>query len=490
MAAEKGRRVDFSEDNDPTLDHLPALKSTSPLFIILTPSYTRLMSDQVKTPCDTIINAGWVLPIAPRNIVLEEASIAIGGETILAIGARGEIEAGYVAQSNLQLPDHIVLPGLVNAHGHAAMSLFRGFTEDLPLQAWLKDSIWPLESRLLTAEFVRDGTRLALAEMIKAGITCFSDMYFFPEVVAREAQAAGLRTQIAFPVIEFANAWSTSAADALHKGLALHDTYRNDNLVHVAFGPHSTYSVSEADLNKVMMYAEELDLNIHIHLHENAQEVTDAHNRIGRSWLVYLRELGMLSPRLQAVHATQLTPDEIALLAEAGVQIIHCPRSNLKLASGICPTNQLLTAGVNVALGTDGAASNNSLDLLGEARLASLLAKHLEADAAVLPETKALEMATLGGARALGLGDKIGSLEPGKQADLIAVDVSEPRFQPLHDPIAQLIHTDAGSAVSHAWVAGNAVLIEGLLATLDEASVVAAAKHWRATINRTCELPA
>ncbi|MCZ6856041.1 MAG: TRZ/ATZ family hydrolase [Gammaproteobacteria bacterium] len=445
------------------------------------------MSEPTKTPCDTIINAGWVLPIAPQNIPLREASIAIGTETILAIGSHDEIEAAYVAQSTVELPDHIVLPGLVNAHGHAAMSLFRGLTENLPLQAWLTDAIWPLESRLVTPEFVREGTRLALAEMIKAGITCFSDMYFFPEVVAEEARLAGLRTQITFPVIEFANAWSTGAEDAVHKGLALHDTYRNDGLVHVAFGPHSTYSVSEAGLTKVLMYAEELDLNIQIHLHENAQEVADAHKRVGKSWLVFLSELGMLSPRLQAVHATQLAPEEITLLAEAGVQVIHCPHSNLKLASGICPTNQLQAAGVNVALGTDGAASNNSLDVLGEARLASLLAKHLEADAAVLPETKALEMATLGGARALGLGNKIGSLEPGKLADLIAVDVSEPRFQPLYDPIAQLIHTDAGSAVTHAWVAGRSVLIDGMLATLDEASVVAAAKHWQVRINRICE---
>ncbi|MCZ6618444.1 MAG: TRZ/ATZ family hydrolase, partial [Gammaproteobacteria bacterium] len=397
-----------------------------------------------KIPCDTIINASWLLPVAPRNVPFEGASVAIAGEYILALGPRGEIEAGYEAQSTVELPDHIVLPGLVNGHGHAAMSLFRGCTEDLPLQAWLSDVIWPLESRLLTPEFVRDGTRLALAEMVRAGITCFSDMYFFPEVAAEEARLAGVRSQITFPIIEFANAWSTGAEDAVHKGLALHDTYRNDNLVQVAFGPHSPYNLSEADLNKVLMYAEELDLNIHIHLHENAQGVADAHKRVGCSWLVYLSNLGMLSPRLQAVHLTQLTTEEIILLAESGVQTIHCPHSNLKLASGICPTTRLLEAGVNVALGTDGAASNNSLDLFAEAGLASILAKQVDADAAALPETTVLEMATLGGARALGLGDVLGSIEPGKLADLIAVDVSEPRFQPLHDPIAQLIHTAAG----------------------------------------------
>lgn len=220
------------------------------------------MPDSSKIPCDTLINAAWVLPIAPKNVPLEEASIAIEGPVILALGPRAEIEAAYVAQSTIELPDHIVLPGLVNAHGHAAMSLFRGLTEDLPLQTWLSDVIWPLESRLVTPEFVRDGTRLALAEMIRAGITCFSDMYFFPEVAAEETRLAGVRAQIAFPIIEFGNAWSTSAEDAIHKGLALHDTYRNDNLVQVAFGPHSPYSVSEADLNNVLMYAEELDLNI------------------------------------------------------------------------------------------------------------------------------------------------------------------------------------------------------------------------------------
>ena len=431
-----------------------------------------------KTPSELVIDARWVLPIAPVNHVRENGSIAIAAGRIQAVGPQDQIHEQFAAARVISLPDHVLLPGLVNAHGHAAMTLLRGLAEDAPVAEWLNDHIWPLERRLVNEAFVRDGTRLAMAEMIRSGTTCFSDMYFFPEVTAEVARAAGLRCQVAFPIIPFANAWSSSVDDALHKGMSLHDAYRNHPLVRVAFGPHSAYSVSRADLERILMYSEELDAAVHIHLHESAAEVAEARAAHGASWIQLLADIGLLGPRLQAVHVTQADAAEIALLAEARVHVVHCPHSNLKLASGVCPVSALQQAGINVALGTDGAASNNGLDLLAEGRLASLLAKLTAQDARALPESRVLEMATLGGARALGLDDAIGSLEAGKLADLTAVDLRAPRFQPVHDPMAALVHAQSGSAVSHVWVAGQALLADGALTTLDEAAVIDAARSW------------
>lgn len=439
------------------------------------------------TASDLIIDARWVLPIAPQNHALEGASVAIAGGRVQAVGASAEIHAAFSAASHLSLPDHVLLPGLVNAHGHAAMTLLRGFAEDAPLEEWLNQHIWPLEARLVDEAFVRDGVNLAMAEMIRSGTTCFSDMYFFPEVTAAEVRRAGLRCQVAFPIIEFANAWSAGVDDALHKGMALHDTFRGSPQVQVAFGPHSAYHVSSADLERIRIFADELDAPVHIHLHETAAEVADARARHGGTWITRLSELGLLGPRLQAVHMTQADPAEIALLAEAGVQVVHCPHSNLKLASGIAPVTRYLEAGINVALGTDGAASNNTLDLFSEGRLASLLAKGTSGDARSLPEASVLHMATLGGARALGLDAEIGSLEPGKQADLIAVNLSAPRFQPLYDPLSALVHTGAGSAVSHVWVGGRPLLFEGELQTLDESAIVASAAGWGSRVREPAD---
>jgi 5-methylthioadenosine/S-adenosylhomocysteine deaminase len=436
-----------------------------------------------KTPTELVIDARWVIPIAPQNDVLEDASVAISGGRILAVGARAEVHACYEPAAVVSLPGHALLPGLVNAHGHAAMSLLRGVAEDAPVAEWLNDHVWPLENRLVDEAFVRDGTRLAVAEMIRSGTTCFSDMYFFPEVAAEVARSAGMRCQVAFPIIPFPNAWSRSVDDALHKGMALHDYYRNHPLVRVAFGPHAAYSVARPDLERVLMYSEELDASVHIHLHESAPEVAEARATHGVSWIEMLADIGLLGPRLQAVHVTQATDSEIALLAQARVQVVHCPHSNLKLASGISPISRFQQAGINVALGTDGAAANNALDLLAEARMASLLAKIATADARAVPAGCALEMATLGGARALGIDDQVGSLEPGKLADLAAVDLRAARFQPVHDPISTLVHSHAGSSVSHVWVAGQALLADGALTTLDEAAVIASARSWLARIH-------
>lgn len=432
-----------------------------------------------KIDCDLVIDARWVLPMTPDTGLLEHASVAVTGGRIQAVGGRVAVHAAYEPAARTDLADHVLLPGLVNAHGHAAMSLLRGYAEDAPLAEWLHDHIWPLEARLVNEAFVRDGVQLAMAEMIRSGTTTFADMYFFPEVTAAAARQAGLRCQVAFPIIPFANAWSADVDDALHKGMALHDTYRGHELIRVAFGPHAAYSVSRGDLERIRTFADELEAPVHIHLHETAAEVAEARAAHGQSWIEGLDELGLLGPRLQAVHVTQADDDEIALLARAQVQVVHCPHSNLKLASGICPVRRLQEAGINVALGTDGAASSNTLDVLSEARLATLLAKIGSGDTRSLPEARALEMATLGGARALGLDAECGSLEPGKQADLTAVNLAAARFAPVYDPMSALVHTEAGSAVSHVWVAGRPLLADGELQTLDEGAIMADADAWR-----------
>ncbi|MFM8356492.1 MAG: TRZ/ATZ family hydrolase [Gammaproteobacteria bacterium] len=436
------------------------------------------------TPCDLVVRARWLLPVAPANVVIDDGALAVHAGRIVAAGSADAVLAAWRPARLLHLGQHALLPGLVNAHGHAAMALMRGVAEDAPLEIWLRDHIWPLEGQLVDAEFVHDGTALAMAEMLRSGTTCFSDMYFFPERVAALATDVGMRCQIAFPVIDFPNAWSANADAGLHQGMALHDAYRRDPLVRIAFGPHAPYTVSRGTLERVLMFSEELDAHVQIHLHETAHEVAEARARTGSSWIDLLDDTGLLGPRLQAVHCTQLEPADIQRFAQHGVHVVHCPQSNLKLASGVCPTSALLAAGVNVALGSDGAASSNSLDLLESARLASLLAKLTSGDAATLPERQALELATLAGARALGLAHETGSLEPGKSADFVAIDLSAPRFLPVHDPISQLIHTGAGSAVTHVWVRGRALVTEGRLDTIDETALRARVDHWQQRIGR------
>ncbi len=430
-------------------------------------------------PCDTLIASRWCLPVAPDAAPIAEGAVAVAGGRILAVGPAAQLAAQYRPDGKVDLPHHVLLPGLVNAHCHAAMSLLRGCAEDLDLQAWLNDVIWPLEGRVVDAQFVRVGADLAIAEMLSRGITCFADHYFFPEVAAACVDRAGLRAQIAFPITDFANPWSASADEAFHKGLQLHDAYKGHSRISIAFGPHAPYSVSRAKLERILTLSAETDRPVQIHLHENAAEVQEARNRRGRSWLLELADIGLLNPSLQAVHMTQLTAAEIQLVARHGVQVVHCPHSNMKLSCGACPVPQLADAGVNLALGTDGAASNNELDLFAAARLAALLAKHASGDPKSGPVDQMLHMATLGGAKALGLEAHIGSLEEGKCADLIAVDLGGPSFIPVRDPVAALIHGPAGGSVSHVWVAGRCLYEQGRHRSLDlEAVCGRANRHF------------
>jgi 5-methylthioadenosine/S-adenosylhomocysteine deaminase len=445
------------------------------------------MPESPAHPIETLIEARWVIPVEPAGTVLTDHSVALDGGRIVAILPTDEARQRFVARDYYRLNDHAVLPGLINLHSHAAMNLLRGYADDLPLMTWLKNHIWPAETRHISPDFVRDGARLACAEMLRGGITCFNDMYFFPEAVAEAALDAGMRAAIGLIVVDFPTAYAGDPDDYLNKGFALRDRLRDEPLLSFTLAPHAPYSVGDATFEKIATFASQLDLPIHVHLHETEDEIRQSLSQHQQRPLARLHNLGLTGPGLIAVHGVHLSPDEQALLAAQGCHIAHCPASNLKLASGIAPIAGLLAHGVNIGIGSDGAASNNKLDLFAEMRLAALLAKGISGDAAVLPAHTALQMATLNGARALGLDDKIGSLVPGKQADLIAVDLSGLETQPCFDPIATLVYAAGREQVSHVWVDGQLRLDNRQLTTLDarELRLTAAVWHTRISTERT-----
>lgn len=430
---------------------------------------------------DLLVLPRWIVPVEPAGAVLEGHALVVRGSRIVALEPADTARRRWRAAETLALPEHVVLPGLVNAHTHAAMSLLRGLADDLPLMDWLQNHIWPAEGAHVSRAFCEDGVRLACAEFIRGGITCFSDMYFFPDATAEIASAAGLRAAVGLIVFDFPTVWA-QPGEYVHKGLELHDRLKHEPLVHTVFAPHAPYTVSDGPLREVRKYATELGIPIHMHVHETAGEVEMAVTGSGlRPWQ-RLKDLGLVGPDLIAVHMTQLTEAEIADCASFGVSVVHCPESNLKLASGFCPVHRLLQAGVNVALGTDGAASNNDLDLLGEMRTAALLAKGVAGDARAVASHQALHMATLAGARALGLDGEIGSLAAGKSADFIAVDLSEVGTQPIYNVISQLVYASSRHQVTDVFVAGRALLRDRQFRTLDERAITASAQEWRARI--------
>lgn len=433
---------------------------------------------------DTLIHARWIIPVEPEGAVYEYHSLAMRDGRILDILPTSEAGAKYRSHTVLDLDEHALIPGLVNAHTHAAMSLFRGLADDLPLMEWLNNHIWPAEGAWVSPEFVADGTRLAIAEMLRGGTTCFNDMYFFPDETARVVEDSGMRACVGLIVIDFPTVWAGDAAEYLHKGLDVHDRYRAHPLVRTAFAPHAPYTVSNGPLEKIRMYADELDTPIHMHIHETADEIGQSMAHHSERPLQRLDKLGVLSPYLIGVHMTQLTDDEIARYAAAGGHVVHCPESNLKLASGFCPVQKLIKAGINVAIGTDGAASNNDLDMFGEMRSAALLAKAVAGDASAVSASAALRMATLNGARALGLDGETGSLRRGKSADVVAVHLGGIESQPVYHPVSQLVYATGRDKVSDVWVAGKHLLKERALTTLDETDILAKARQWREKIKK------
>ncbi|AHC34395.1 MULTISPECIES: TRZ/ATZ family hydrolase [unclassified Pseudomonas] len=428
-------------------------------------------------PLDLLLLPTWLVPVEPAGVVLKEHALGIRDGRIAFIGPRATA-LKLSAREVRELPGMLLSPGLVNAHGHAAMSLFRGLADDLPLMTWLEKHIWPAEAKWVDEAFVRDGTDLAIAEQLKGGITCFSDMYFYPKVASECVHNSGMRAQIAVPILDFPIPGASTADEALRQGIELFGDLKHHPRIRITFGPHAPYTVSDANLEKIRVIAEELDAAIHMHVHETAHEVQQAVEQTGERPLARLGRLGLLGPRFQAVHMTQISEDDLALLVESNTSVIHCPESNLKLASGFCPVERLWQAGVNVAIGTDGAASNNDLDLLGETRTAAMLAKAVAGSATALDAHRALRMATLNGARALGLESEIGSLEVGKAADIVAFDLSGLAQQPIYDPVSQLIYATGRDCVKHLWVAGKQLLDDRQLTRMDEQQLTATAIAW------------
>nr|WP_313409007.1 TRZ/ATZ family hydrolase [Pseudomonas sp.] len=436
-----------------------------------------------EAPLDLLLLPTWLVPVEPAGVVLRDHGLGIRDGRIALIAPRAEA-LHHPAKEVRELPQCLLAPGLINAHGHAAMSLLRGIADDLPLMTWLHEHIWPAEGKWVDEDFVRDGTDLAIAEQIKGGISCFSDMYFYPQVACECAHNAGVRAQITVPVLDFPVPGALNAAEALRKGLQLFDDLKQHPRIRIAFGPHAPYTVSDDKLEQIRVLADELDAGIHMHVHETAQEVAEAVANHGERPLARLARLGLLGPRFQAVHMTQIDDEDLALLVEHNCSVVHCPESNLKLASGFCPVERLWQAGVNVAVGTDGAASNNDLDLLSETRTAALLAKAVAGSATALNAHSALRMATLNGARALGLETQTGSLEPGKLADVVAFDLSGLAQQPIYDPVSQLIYASGRDCVKHLWVGGKQLLDDGRLTRMDEGELIAKARAWGEKIAR------
>jgi 5-methylthioadenosine/S-adenosylhomocysteine deaminase len=435
--------------------------------------------DAAPQSIDLLIEARWVVPVQPHGAVLEHHAVAVDGDVIVGVLPVAEARAVYAPRETVALAEHALIPGLVNAHTHNPMTLLRGVADDLPLMTWLKEHIWPVEARVMGPEFVRDGVELAVAEMLRGGTTCANENYFFPDVIAATYRQLGFRACVGLPVIEFPSAWARTRDEYFERALAVHDDLRGEPLLTTAFVPHAPYTVSDASFERIRMLADQLDIPVHLHLMETAQEVEDSKREHGLRPFQRLQKLGIVNDRLVAVHMTAVSDAEIAACAEAGVSVVHCPESNLKLASGFCPAEKFGRAGVNLAIGTDGCASNNDLDMFGELRTAALLAKAVAGDASAFDAAYALRAATLNGARAIGLGERIGSIEVGKQADLAAVRLDALETRPLYNVISQLAYATGRQQVSDVWIAGRRKLAERALPDIDVPGLLERTRAWR-----------
>lgn len=431
---------------------------------------------------DTLLFARWLIPIEPDSVVLENQALALEMGRIVDILPGNEARLRYRADERVELDHHVVMPGLVNGHTHSPMVLLRGFGDDLPLMSWLKDIIWPAERRFLSQAFVRDGTELALAEMIRSGTTCFNEHYFFPETIAEVVDRIGMRARIGIILIETENPWTKNLDEAFKKGRAVFECYKKHPLISVGLAPHASYSLSDGALKKIQGVLHEDALPLHVHMHETQAEIEEGWRNDQKRPLKRFYDAGLLSERCQLVHMTQTNAEDIQILKSTSASVIHCPSSNLKLASGMCPVQTFLNEGINVGLGTDGAASNNTLDLFQAIYLAALLGKLASGEASAVSAMDALKMATINGAKALGLADEIGSLCVGKSADLIAVDVNHFNAQPLYHPISQMVYATNSIQVSDVWVKGRCLLKQGKLTVLDEVDLLKRVESWREKI--------
>ncbi|OGT63540.1 MAG: N-ethylammeline chlorohydrolase [Gammaproteobacteria bacterium RIFCSPHIGHO2_12_FULL_45_9] len=427
---------------------------------------------------DLLITARWIVPIAPQNVALDHHAVAVHQGRIVDVLPIAEAEKRYMPETRIDRGTHAIMPGLVNAHAHTPMNLFRGLADDLALMDWLQHHIWPAENALIQEESVHIGSQLAIAEMIRGGTTCFNDNYFFPDVTARAVRDSGIRAALGLIVMSVPTQWAADEKTYFERALSTLQHATPHDRIRWTFCPHAPYTVSDTSLLRLKTLSREWNLPLHMHVHETAFEVEQSLAQYGRRPLARLHQLGLLSPQFMAVHMTQLTQEEIHLVRDTGAAVVHCPESNLKLASGFAPIAQLQTAGVRVAIGTDGAASNNDLDLLGELKTAALLAKAVAQQPTALSAPEALRMATLTGAEVLGWEQEIGSLESGKAADIIAVDLGQLFTQPIYNPISHLVYATGRHQVSDVWVAGRALLANQQLTTLTERPLLEAAAQW------------
>lgn len=428
---------------------------------------------------DLVVQPRWLIPVQPFGLTLEDHAVVVDQGNIIDVLPSHEANARYAPKAREVLGEHVLIPGLINLHCHAAMTLLRGYADDLPLMRWLQEKIWPAEGKLISHEFVRDGTLLACAEMLRGGVTCFNDMYFYPEATAEAALEIGMRAVLGVVTIEFPTSYGSDADDYLTKGLAVRDRFRPEALLDFCLAPHAPYTVADRTFERIATLSAQLELPVHVHLHETRNEIEESLKSHGVRPIERLRRLGLIGPDLIAVHAVHLDPAEIELLAEHGASIAHCPTSNMKLASGIAPIHAAMQRGVNCGLGTDGAASNNRLDMLQEMRNAALLAKVSSGDAAALETHTALHMATLGGAKALGKQNQLGSIEIGKTADMTAVHLDDWQIQPCFDPASHLIYAAGREHVSHVWVGGKPAVANGQLCNAQTAKMTSIAALWQ-----------
>jgi 5-methylthioadenosine/S-adenosylhomocysteine deaminase len=434
-------------------------------------------------PVDLIISPKWLIPVVPNETCLSNHSLVINKGRIVDILPTSAVDSRYEPARHVELDRHALIPGLINAHTHASMTLLRGLADDRSLKDWLNNYIWPTEMKWVNEKFIEDGVELAIAEMLLGGTTCFNDMYFFPDIMANVADRLGMRAVTGLIVLDFPSPWAGSADEYLDKGMALFDELRHVELVTAALAPHAPYTVSNQPLEKIRMLSDELDLPVHMHVHETRSEIDHSLKNYGKRPIARLHELNLVGPNLLGVHLTHLEDEEIELLAEHNVNGIHCPQSNMKLASGFCQLSTLAEKGINMCIGTDGAASNNDLDMFEEMRSAALLAKAVADNPEKIPANQALEMATIAAAKALGLGDVTGSLEVGKWADVTAIDLSDPSCQPVYDPVSQIVYTASRQQVSDVWVAGKQLVEEHKLTELELPDCLQRASAWQQKIS-------
>ena len=436
------------------------------------------LSNQAPAEVDHIIETRWLATMAKNTPLLEHYSVIVQNDTIVDVLPTAQAKIQYTSTDTVNLQEHILIPGLINLHTHAAMNLMRGIADDLPLMQWLNEHIWPAERAVVSNDYVKDASLHACAEMLSGGTTCFNDMYFFPQATAAAINQSGMRANLGLFVSEFANSYANDADDYLQKGFESHDSWRGNRMISSSLAPHAPYTVSDRTFEKIITYAEQLSIGIHTHLHETRDEISQSEAQYGVRPIQRMAALGLLGPNFTAAHGVHLLPSEIDILSEFGCHVAHCPSSNLKLGSGIAPISSMLKNNVNVGIGTDGAASNNRLDMFAEMRLAALLAKGASEDPTTMPAYQALEMATINAAKALGLDDKIGSIEIGKKADVVAIKLSDITISPCYDPISHLVYTCGREHVTHTWVAGELCYSNGLYANIEPMELKEIIQKW------------